>query len=174
MAHKEPADTYLDPRYSDPKAVAGSWADAVTRLTEAEIFWLTTVRPDGRPHVTPLLAVWWRDALYFSSGERERKVLNLNENREVVLTTGTNTLGEGQDLVLEGEAVQETDEARLRELAALWERKYGSDWHFEVRDGAFEGKWGPVPVFGVAPRTAFGFAKAPYSQTRWRFARRQP
>lgn len=170
MTHKEPADTYLDARYSDPKAVAGSWADAVTRLARAEIFWLTTVRPDGRPHVTPLLAVWWRDALYFSSGERERKVLNLRENREVVLTTGTNALDEGQDLVIEGEAVRETDEARLGELAALWERKYGSDWRFEVKDGAFTGKWGPVPVFGVAPRTAFGFAKDPYSQTRWRFA----
>ncbi|MET4925930.1 pyridoxamine 5'-phosphate oxidase family protein [Streptomyces sp. PSRA5] len=170
MAHKEPADTHLDARYSDPKAVAESWADAVTRLARAETFWLTTVRPDGRPHVTPLLAVWWRDALYFCSGERERKVLNLNKNREVVLTTGTNVLGEGQDLVIEGEAVRETDDARLRELAALWERKYGSDWHFDVRDGAFAAKWGSAPVFAVAPRTAFGFAKDPYGQTRWRFA----
>ncbi|MFC8075732.1 pyridoxamine 5'-phosphate oxidase family protein [Streptomyces sp. NPDC057307] len=170
MAHREPASTRLDDRYSDPRAVAESWADAVPRLAAAEIFWLSTVRPDGRPHVTPLLTVWWRDALYFSSGERERKVLNLDENREVVLTTGTNALNEGQDLVIEGEAVRETDDARLREVAALWERKYGPDWHFDVKDGAFAAKWGAAPVFGVAPRTAFGFAKAPYGQTRWQFA----
>ncbi|TXL92807.1 pyridoxamine 5'-phosphate oxidase family protein [Streptomyces sp. IB2014 016-6] len=170
MAHKEPSSTHLDARYSDPRAAAGDWADAVTRLTEAEIFWLSTVRPDGRPHVTPLLAVWQRDTLYFSSGERERKVLNLNENPEVVLTTGTNALDEGHDLVIEGEAVRERDDARLRELAALWECKYGPVWHFDVKDGAFGGAEGPALVFGVTPRTAFGFAKSPYGQTRWRFS----
>ncbi|MFE3247279.1 pyridoxamine 5'-phosphate oxidase family protein [Streptomyces sp. NPDC059209] len=170
MAHKEPSSTHLDSRYSDPRATAGDWADAVTRLREAEVFWLSTVRPDGRPHVTPLLAVWQRDTLYFSSGERERKVLNLNENREVVLTTGTNALDKGHDLVIEGEAVRESDEARLRELAALWECKYGPDWRFEVRDGAFADPHGAALVFGVTPRTVFGFAKSPYGQTRWRFS----
>ncbi|WP_405618736.1 pyridoxamine 5'-phosphate oxidase family protein [Streptomyces sp. NBC_01511] len=170
MAHKEPTSTTLDTRYSDPKAVADGWADAVTRLAAAELFWLSTVRPGGRPHVTPLLAVWWRDALHFCSGERERKVLNLRENREVVLTTGANALDEGHDLVIEGEAVRESDDTRLRELAGVWECKYGSDWHFDVKDGAFTGAHGPALVFGVTPRTAFGFAKSPYAQTRWRFA----
>lgn len=170
MAQKEPTSTFLDARYSHPEAVADSWSAAVPRLTEAEIYWLSTVRPDGRPHVTPLMAVWSRDALYFSSGERERKVLNLARNSEVALTTGTNALGTGQDLVIEGTAVRETDPGRLGELAALWEGKYGSDWHFDVKDGAFVGAEGPALVFGVAPRTAFGFAKEPYGQTRWRFA----
>ncbi|WP_330177868.1 pyridoxamine 5'-phosphate oxidase family protein [Streptomyces sp. NBC_01498] len=168
-APKQPADTRLDARYSHPAAVADGWADAVDRLAAAEIFWLSTVRPDGRPHVTPLLTVWWRDTLWFSSGERERKVLNLRANPEVVLTTGTNALVGGQDLVVEGTAVRESDDARLRELAALWELKYGPEWRFEVRDGAFVGAGGTVPVFGVVPRTAFGFTKDPYSQTRWRF-----
>ncbi|MFI6081008.1 pyridoxamine 5'-phosphate oxidase family protein [Streptomyces sp. NPDC051217] len=170
MAHREPTSTHLDDRYSHPTAAAEDWADAVARLTEAEIFWLSTVRPDGRPHVTPLLTIWSRDALYFSSGERERKVMNLQDNPEVVLTTGTNALNEGHDLVVEGEAVQETDDARLRELAAMYERKYGSVWHFDVKDGAFVGAGGPALVFGVTPRAAFCFAKSPYSQTRWQFA----
>ena len=52
-----PIETSLDPRYSDPKAHAADWPAAVARLTSAEVFWLTTVRPDGRPHVTPLIAV---------------------------------------------------------------------------------------------------------------------
>ena len=55
----------------------------------------------------------------------------------MVLTTGTNTWDEGYDLVVEGEAVRVTDDARLRGLADAWERKYGSFWHFEVRDGFF-------------------------------------
>lgn len=72
--------------------------------------------------------------------------------------------------MVEGEAVRVTDEDRLRELAAAWEAKYGSFWHFEVRDGAFHHGPGHAFVFSVAPRTVFGFGKGePFSQTRWRF-----
>ncbi|WP_093801145.1 pyridoxamine 5'-phosphate oxidase family protein [Streptomyces sp. Wb2n-11] len=161
----------LDPRYSDEGATAASWSDAVARLEQAELFWLTTVRPDGRPHVTPLLAVRQDDALYFCTGPAERKAKNLAANRNVVLTTGRNTLHEGIDLVVEGEAVRETDEPRLRRLAEAYETKYGPDWHFDVRDGAFQGAGGGdrALVFRVAPSTAFGFGKGVYSQTRWLF-----
>ncbi|MER5766657.1 pyridoxamine 5'-phosphate oxidase family protein [Streptomyces sp. NPDC001985] len=163
--------TELDARYSEEGAAAEGWSGAVGRLTAAEVFWLSTVRPDGRPHVTPLIAVWLDGALHFCTGPDERKALNLRENREVVLTTGTDTLREGFDLVVEGEAVALTDEARLREVAAAFLGKYGEEWTFEVRDGAFVGDGGRALVFRVEPRTAFGFAKAPYAQTRWRFTR---
>ncbi|WP_406860563.1 pyridoxamine 5'-phosphate oxidase family protein [Streptomyces sp. HUAS MG47] len=166
----EPRSTELDPRYSAPRAGALPWAGARERLAAAEVFWLSTVRPDGRPHVTPLIAVWSGEALHFCTGPDERKARNLERNREVVLTTGSGRLDEGLDLVLEGEAVRVTDEPRLRELAAAWREKYGQDWRFEVRDGAFVGDGGPALVFAVAPRTVFGFAKGdPFGQTRWRF-----
>ncbi|MGW1884305.1 pyridoxamine 5'-phosphate oxidase family protein [Streptomyces sp. NPDC001970] len=164
--------TDLDTRYSSPGATATPWAEVVSRLEKAEIFWLSTVRPDGRPHVTPLMAVWADGALHFATGEQERKALNLAANPHVVLTTGTNAYGEGCDLVVEGEAVRVTDEERLAGLAAAWEAKYGPDWHFEVRDEAFASRdhGGRALVFGVAPRTAFGFGRGErYTQTRWRF-----
>lgn len=163
--------TELDARYSDPKAGVADWSEAVTRLEAAEIFWLSTVRPDGRPHVTPLIAVWLDGGLHFSTGPDERKAVNLRDNQEVVLTTGANALNEGYDLVLEGEAVRVTDDSRLRALAAAYTEKYGPTWTFEVRGGAFQGDGGPVLVFRVAPRTAFGFAKNPYGQTRWQFTK---
>jgi hypothetical protein len=166
----EPRSTELDPRYSAPQAGALPWADARERLAAAEVYWLSTVRPDGRPHVTPLIAVWSGEALHFCTGPDERKARNLEGDREVVLTTGSGRLDEGVDLVLEGEAVRVTDEPRLRELAAAWREKYGPDWRFDVRDGAFVGDGGPALVFAVAPRTVFGFAKGdPFGQTRWRF-----
>ncbi|MGV9456197.1 pyridoxamine 5'-phosphate oxidase family protein [Streptomyces sp. NPDC003635] len=164
--------TSLDARYSDATAEARPWAEALALLSAAELFWISTVRPDGRPHVTPLPAVWSGGALHFCTGPEERKARNLAENPQVVLTTGTNTWDEGYDLVVEGEAVRVTDEARLRELAAAWEAKYGSFWHFEVRDGSFHHGAGHAFVFSVAPRTVFGFGKGePFSQTRWRFSR---
>jgi hypothetical protein len=162
--------TRLDPGYSDANASATDWSEAETQLAAAELFWISTVRPDGRPHVTPLPAVWADGALHFCTGPEERKAKNLAGNPHVVLTTGTNIWNKGHDLVVEGEAVRVADEDRLRELAAAWEAKYGSFWHFEVRDGAFHHGAGHAFVFAVAPRTVFGFGKGePFSQTRWRF-----
>ncbi|MET9516579.1 pyridoxamine 5'-phosphate oxidase family protein [Streptomyces sp. NPDC002994] len=168
--HTPEPETRLDARYSEKDATPTAWSDAVERLKEAELFWLTTVRPDRRPHVTPLLAVWQDEALYFCTGPAERKAKNLAANPHVVLTTGANTLREGFDLVVEGKAARETDEARLRRLAAAYETKYGPDWHFDVRDGAFYGEGDRAVVFRVAPSTAFGFGKGVYSQTRWLFS----
>lgn len=164
-------ETRLDPRYSDPAAGSPPWPETERLLAEAELFWISTVRPDGRPHVTPLPAVWSAGALHFCTGPDERKARNLAENPHVVLTTGANTWNEGYDVVVEGEAVRVADDARLRELAAAWEAKYGDFWHFEVRDGCFHHGPGHAVVFSVAPRTVFGFGKGePFSQTRWRFA----
>lgn len=164
-------ETTLDPHYSGPDATARPWADAVTLLAGAELYWLSTVRPDGRPHVTPLIGLWSDGALHFCTGPSERKARNLAGDPEVVLTTGTNTLNEGFDVVVEGRAVRVTDEERLIALAEAWEEKYGADWHFGVTDGMFSnGAGGRALVFRVAPRTAFGFAKGtPYGQTRWHF-----
>ncbi len=67
--------TALDERFSDPKAVATGWDETRRALDEAELFWITTVRPDGRPHVTPLVAVWLDGALYFCTGDTEHRLL---------------------------------------------------------------------------------------------------
>lgn len=170
MAETEPVGE-LDTRYSSEGASATDWAHARSVLREAEIYWLTTVRPDGRPHVTPVLAVWRDGALHFCTGEAERKAKNLRSNRHCVLTTGRNALNEGLDLVVEGDAVQLRDEAALNLLADAYEAKYGSDWRFAVRDGQFCNDDGAVPVFRVAPDTVFAFGKGQSSQTRLRFER---
>jgi hypothetical protein len=166
--NSDPAAT-LDGRFSSPGATAMPWAEALGHLESAEIFWLTTVRPDGRPHVTPLLAIWLEGALYFSTGETERKAKNLAHNAHCILTTGGNALNEGFDLVVEGDAARVSDEATLQRLAERYLAKYG--WQFTVRDGALHGGEGNIAqVFAVTPTTAFGFGKGePFSQTRWRF-----
>ncbi|KUJ64384.1 pyridoxamine 5'-phosphate oxidase [Streptomyces albus subsp. albus] len=168
MPRKEPA-TRLDPRYSDPEATPTTWAEAREQLDTAELYWLSTVRPDQRPHVTPLLAVWLDEALHFCTGPEERKARNLAANPNCVLTTGANALDRGLDLVVEGPALPVTEETPLRRVAAAYEAKYGSDWHFDVHDGAFHHQGGRALVFQVSPATAFGFRKGTYGQTRWRF-----
>lgn len=161
--------TELQAQFSSPGATPIGWAQARKHLEDAEVFWLSTVRPDGQPHVTPLLAVWLDDALHFCTGATERKARNLAEHARCTLTTGCNMLREGLDLVVEGEAVRVTDDSSLQRLADAWEAKYTSEWHFDVRDGAFLSEGNAALVFRVAPTTAFTFGKGNYTQTRYRF-----
>ncbi|MGW0801660.1 pyridoxamine 5'-phosphate oxidase family protein [Nonomuraea sp. NPDC002799] len=160
----------LDARFSADDARPTPWAEARDQLEGAQTYWLSTVRPDGRPHVTPLLAVWQDDALHFCTGADEQKGRNLEANRQVALTTGASALHEGLDLVVEGVAERVTDAIELERLAGAWEAKYGAEWHFEVGDGVFvNGAGGPALVFEVAPVKVLGFRKGVYGQTRWSF-----
>ena len=163
-------DAELDQRFSTEGTSATAWSEALELLQKAEIFWLSTVRPDGRPHVTPLIAVWVDEALQFCTGPTEQKARNLHGNQHVVLTTGCNLIGEGLDVVVEGDAVRQRDDAKLQRIADAYVWKYGNDWLFTVRDGAFEHESGIALVFEIAPRKAFGFRKGgEFSQTRWLF-----
>lgn len=164
-------ETRLDTRYSADDATAVPWEEVRAVLAEAEVSWLSTVRPDGRPHVTTLLAVWLGEAAYFCTGAQERKGRNLAENPHVVLTTGANRLHGGLDVVLEGDAVRVRDMAKLHRVADAYEAKYGTEWHFTVSDNAaFRNSFGgEALVYEIAPSTVFAFGKGPYSQTRYRF-----
>lgn len=81
--------------FSAPDSTPTPWAAGLEQLRAADTFWLSTVRPDGRPHVTPLIAVWHAGALWFATGPEERKARNLAENPSCVLTTGRSDLVAG-------------------------------------------------------------------------------
>jgi nitroimidazol reductase NimA-like FMN-containing flavoprotein (pyridoxamine 5'-phosphate oxidase superfamily) len=158
--------------FSSDDAVSTEWARGRRDLQDAEVYWLATVRPDGRPHVTPLTGIWFDGALYFCTGPTERKAKNLAQNAHCVLTTGCNRL-DGLDVVVEGNAAKVSDPAELANVADTYESKYGR--HFTAPEGTWFGlgdamRRGEAVVFRVAPSTAFGFGKGtPYSQTRWSF-----
>ena len=124
-------------RFSDPEASAGDWEEARRALAEAEIVWIATVRGDGRPHVTPVVAVWAEDAIWFSTGAGEQKVVNMRANPHVVVTTGCNTWDHGLDVVVEGVAGQVVDEDVLRRIAGAFEARWDGRWRWIVRDGGF-------------------------------------
>ena len=159
----------LDPRFSEPGSQPTPWSDAERALEGGELFWITTVRPDGRPHVSPLVAVWHGGALYFSTGAAEQKAVNLRANNRVVLTTGCNTWQEGLDVVVEGDAVRVTDDARLTRLAQEWARKWDGRWTYEPGDGGFQGDAEVILVFRVRPDKVFAFGKGTFSHTRHAF-----
>ncbi|WP_305788269.1 pyridoxamine 5'-phosphate oxidase family protein [Symbioplanes lichenis] len=163
-----PTATLVAP-FSEPGAPALPWSEAERVLTAAEMFWLSTVRRDGRPHVAPLPAMWLHGCAYFCTGAEEQKAVNLAAEPRCVLTTGTNTYRAGVDVVLEGRAAPVTEMGVLRELTGLWRTKL--DWVFEARDGKFvdPDHGNQAVVYALRPVKVLAFTKGPYSQTRYTF-----
>jgi nitroimidazol reductase NimA-like FMN-containing flavoprotein (pyridoxamine 5'-phosphate oxidase superfamily) len=162
--------TTVDERFSDPKAAATPWDETLRVLETAELFWITTVRADGRPHVTPLVAVWLNGAIHFSTGATEQKAVNLGANPHVILTTGCNDWERGLDVVVEGDAVQVTDDDMLKRLAVAWTTKWDGRWRYETHGGRFHHPGGGAAlVFSVTPTKILAFGKGNFSHTRHRF-----
>jgi general stress protein 26 len=163
--------TTLDQRFSGPDAVPTSWAETREALETAQLFWITTVRADGRPHVTPLVAVWSAGAIHFCTGSAEQKTVNLRGNPHVILLTGRNDWDEGLDVVVEGDAVQVTEAAALDRLARAWATKWDGQWQYQVGDGCFHhpGSTERVLVFSVAPAKVLAFRKGNFSHTTHKF-----
>lgn len=159
----------LDARFSSPEASPTPWAAGIEQLEGAEIYWISTVKSNGQPHVTPMIAIWLEDSLYFATGPEEQKARNLVANPRCTITTGCNSIQDGLDVVIEGSVSREIDAARLQQLADRYKSKY--DWNFTASDGAlFNEIGGEALVFRVDPVKAFGFAKgATFGQTRWTF-----
>src|SRR5215469_5824125 len=163
--------TTFDEQYSDPAAVAVDWEETCRILGSAELFWLSTVRADGRPHVTPVVAVWSDGAVYFSTGAGEQKFANLRANPHVVLTTGCSTWDRGIDVIVEGDAIHINDDAALSKIAAAFATRWDGRWKFAVRGGAFgspdDDSPGQAQVFSVTPAKIFAHAKGdPFGATR--------
>jgi len=161
----------LDRRFSDTHAEPTPWAEVTDVLDLAELYWLSTVRADGRPHVTPLIGVWHDGAMHFTTGPGEQKHRNLEHSPKVALTTGNNTWQAGLDVVVEGEAERIVETSALQGVADALEAKYGSVWHFDVGDGVFlhRAGAGEARVFRIRATKVLAFAKDPHAQTAFRF-----
>jgi len=168
----------IDPRYGDASATAPPWGDIERLLVDAQLYWITTVRTDGRPHAVPLVGVWHDGAFAFCTGSQEQKQRNLDSNPHVAVITGSmgaKGWDSGKDVVVEGMAARVTDAESLQTLAEAWFAKYGDDWRFEVRGEEFVelsdsggSTAGGARVYRVAMTKAIVFGDT-HGQTTYRF-----
>src|SRR5262245_6616924 len=121
-----------------------------------ETSFLTTIRPDGRPHVVGVGAVWDGGKVYFVSGPGTRKSRNVAEHPGGVMAMSL----EGIDLIIEGDAGRVTDDETLQRLA---KRYADGGWPATVEDGAFTYEYsapsaGPPPwyLYAITPTTVYG------------------
>jgi hypothetical protein len=118
--------------------------------------WLTTINPDGSPHVTAVGALWLDDTFWFQTGSGTRKHRNVERDARCTVATSIR----GADVVVEGEASRVTDAGDLARAAAGWAE---GGWPAEV-DASGDGitapfnapAQGPPPwsVYRIEPRTA--------------------
>ena len=161
----------LDARFGETDEPT-EWSAVVDVLTGAQLYWLTTVRGDGRPHVTPLVGVWDDSddgpAFVFCTGGDEQKAHNLERNTSVAVTTGVNTWTDGLDVVVEGAVTRVTGADVLKRLADKWREKYNGDWDFDNDDEVFVSDGSRALVYRVTPAKVIAFAKSPHGQTTFK------
>jgi hypothetical protein len=169
----------------DDRPGTTSWDDARERLADPEPGrhnWLATVRPDGRPHLMPVLVFWMDGALHFLAGEGTQKGRNLAADGRCVIGTESRGLP-SLDIVVEGRAEPLSDEGTVRRIT---EQFNASGWPLEARGTDVHGPnaptAGPPPyrIFRVEPIKAFGlpgtYGMEQFKQedlprpTRWTFA----
>src|SRR5688500_7925055 len=113
----------IDTRYGDPSATTPPWDDIERLLTDAQLYWIITVRTDGRPHAVPLVGVWHDGAFAFCTGPEEQKQRNLDANPLVAVTTGTTGAGgsnSGEEIVGGGSTLRVEAAAAMQTSADEW------------------------------------------------------
>ena len=152
-----PADYGIQP----PDKASGllSWAEAGRKIAAAHNYWVSTTRPDGRPHAMPVWGVWVRETLLFSTGRASRKGRNLAQQPYVVVH-----LESGDDVViLEGIVQEALDPQLLAEFVDAYDAKY------KVRPDTTD----PNKVtYALRPQVALAWLESDFvgGATRWQFA----
>lgn len=135
------------------------WAWATDRLLGSHDYWLATVLPTARPHVSPVWGVWHQDVLWFSCGRASRKARNLRHNPAAVATTDDPI----EPVVVEGDATLVEDRGLITAFAERADAKYASGYGVEFyADRA-------IACFRLDVRAAFGLTGDDFtgSPTKW-------
>lgn len=130
--------------------------------------WLSTINPDGSPHVMAIGVTQDDGAWYFTSGPATRKSRNLARDPRCVVTVAT----EPFDLVIEGAARRVTSAGELRSVADSFVK---GGWPCEVAGDALTAEYsaqsaGPPPwhVYRVSPSTVFALGTSePFGATKF-------
>jgi hypothetical protein len=134
--------------------------------------WLTTLDPDGSPHVTAIGSLWLDGGFWFETGATTRKGRNLARDPRCALAIATREF----DLSVTGTADVVTDPATVARLAAAWAE---GGWPCEVDASgtaltapfsAPSAGGPPWSVYRVTARSAYAVGTVePGGATRWTF-----
>jgi hypothetical protein len=143
---------------AEPGTEPLSWDEVRQRFDAERWYWVATTRPDGQPHVRPVLAVWVGDKAYSTTSPAAVKGRNLALRPGCSLTARAPAI----DIVVEGDTSWVEDRQLLERIAAAYDTKYG--WPVTITDeGLFDAPYG-APTAGLPPYRPY--AITPRSSTR--------
>lgn len=132
-----------------------TWEFVADAMSTDRFFWVTTIRPDGKPHARPTWGVWVDGTFYCGGGEQTRWVRNLSTNPNIVV----HREDAKEVVIIEGTAERidnETADAPLIEqVDRAYEKKY------DMPHG--------TPFIAIRPDKVFAWCNFPSDATRWEF-----
>lgn len=144
------------PGYGVPDSLDGAlpWTWALDVMDKTKDFFVSTTRPDGRPHSMPVWGLWSNDLFVFSTAITSVKSVNLKADPRIAVGGADGP----RAIVIEGVArIVELDE--VPDFVPAYKTKYD----YTIDQG---------PVWAIEPTVAFGFVEddsfAP-TATRWKF-----
>lgn len=140
------------------------WRWAASRLESSHDYWLATVRPDGRPHNTPVWGVYFDRRLWFSCGTESRKVANLRLNPAVAVSTDLAFT----PVLVEGRAEEVSHRDSVARFAERMDAKYETGYGVEFYSSNATIVVTPSKVIGIDGADFVG------SPTRWVFPNEPP
>jgi hypothetical protein len=155
--------------YGVPESLEGllPWSWAVEHLERSLTYWVSTVRPDRRPHAVPTWAVWLDGHLWFEGGIGTRRARNLAQNPAAVASVH---IDDDAALIVEG--VVEIRSDPPSELAARLVEAYTkyrpTRWAYEA-DPANWRRANGGGLWALRPVVVLGWTRFPDDATRWRF-----
>lgn len=138
------------------------WKRVDKLLSQARNYWVSSTRPDGRPHAVPVWGVWIGGKFYFGTGINSQKERNIKNNPWLVVH-----LESGDEVVIiEGLVKQISDASLFARIDQAYGAKY--DWR-PLEEKEIEQI--EDPYYGLMPEIAFAWREVdfPASATRYRF-----
>jgi hypothetical protein len=146
--------------YGIPKHNKGllPWSHVTDRMSHAMHYWICTVGPESRPHVTPVDGLWLDNHLYFGGSPKTRR----NRNLAKTPATSVHLDGSTDVVILDGDTyLEKPDSALAVRLVQASTEKYGYAPKPEEHETS------GVHIF--RPRVVFAWKQFPKDVTRWEF-----
>ena len=136
--------------YVDAPKSEVSWAYVTQRLEESRTYWLSTVRPNQRPHAIPRWGVWLEDRFYYDGSPETRHARNLSTNPETVLHLENGD----QPVIIEGfsQAAGKPDPVLAEKISAAYCKKYAADGYAPKAT-----QWDEGGLYIFTPRTVLAW-----------------
>jgi hypothetical protein len=138
--------------YVDHPTSSVAWEYVEKRLSESKNYWMSSVRPNGRPHVIPRWAVYIDGKVYYDGSPETRHAQNIAQNPYVSLHLESGD----QVIIAEGmvKPAGKPDPELAKQIAVAYSTKY-KDFGYAPEPN----QWDGGGLYEFTPRKILAWTK---------------